>query len=203
MNRLFKLFIIFCLVASCKDDNVITIIDEPMDPIDTIDVPKIDCYIGKYEKPDIFFAHIDTTNGVAFGYKNCYKFRANSSAQFANKLKTDITISLQCYLNPFEYYDKELYVIGNVPFSIGRHPIKSNITPMFKLEDDYVLYEYSIDSNVTNNFITINAIDSTLKIIKGEFSVQYYFSEDFNQGRKRTEPDTIRLQQIKFWSKYQ
>lgn len=25
-----------------------------MDPIDTIDVPKIDCYIGKYEKPDIF-----------------------------------------------------------------------------------------------------------------------------------------------------
>ena len=46
-------------------------------------------------------------------------------------------------------------------------------------------------------------IDTSLKIIIGEISAQFYFFKDWDPGHKRTEPDTIRLQQIKFWSKYQ
>ena len=90
-----------------------------------------------------------------------------------------------------------------IPFLIGKHSISPNNSSMWKTEDDYILDVYKLDETINHNKVLISSIDTSLKIIIGEISAQFYFFKDWDPGHKRTEPDTIRLQQIKFWSKYQ
>ncbi|MFZ1297150.1 MAG: hypothetical protein WAT16_03835 [Saprospiraceae bacterium] len=191
------------ILSSCKKDPIDINID-PVDPIDTTtSQPKIVCYIGKYEKPDINFTKHDTTSGIAIGYKNCYNFRANVTATLKDTNNKIGDIDLFTYFNKNKNisYLRETYTFNNIPFIVGYYPLNIQKIPSFRNEDDYVWAAYQLDTS-KNNYLKITSIDNTSRIIKGQFSAQYYFEILYSPGEIRTEPDTVRLQQVNFWAKY-
>lgn len=191
------------ILSSCKKDPIDINID-PVDPIDTTtSQPKIDWYLGKYEKPDINFAKPDTTRGLAKGYKNCYNFIANVIATITDEKYKKIKIKFFTYFNENKYisYYKESYTFEVVPLNVGYYPLKKPTLPSYRLEDDYIWAAYQLDTSI-NNYLKITSVDTTTRILKGQISAQYYFEILYSPGEIRTEPDTVRLQQVNFWAKY-
>lgn len=191
------------ILSSCKKDPIDINID-PVDPIDTTtSQPKIDCYIGKYEKPDINFANSDTTYGLAKGYKNCYNFSANVYTELDTHTNNQVRFNFVSYYNKTNHisYLREGYTFQWLPLKIGNFPLKTQAYPSFRNEDDYIYAAYQLDTS-KNNYLKITSIDTTTRFLKGQFSAQYYFEILYSPGEIRTEPDTVRLQQVNFWAKY-
>ena len=118
-------------LISCKDYDKL-VIDEPnpVDPIDTSSDSKLDCFIGKYEKPDIFNCRLDTSNGIANGFKNCYLFRANVLTDYDSTLEKGVSLHLKTYLNGQINYLAERYSFQKVPLAVGLHNIKNQSIPL-------------------------------------------------------------------------
>lgn len=201
---LFMLIAGIILLKSCKDHDKL-VIDEPnpVDPIDTSSVSKLDCFIGKYEKPDIFFLNPDTTSGVASGYKNCYNFKANVDPETESNHPNFIIINFDTYYNESKYksYLRETYTFQKIPLKVGNYLLKTQTIPSFRNEDDYIWAAYLLDTS-KNNYCTLTSVDTSTRIIKGQISAQFYFHILYNPNDVRTEPDTVRLQEVNFWAKY-
>ncbi len=204
MNKLILVFTFSSILIACKDEAIVKIIDpiDPTDIVDTLNLPQVDCYKGKFQKPDIFFLRRDTSSGVARGYKNCYEFKANVFMHLDSARKL-VEVGFRCYINLTKNISivKEDYSYNRVPFDVGTHILKGP-NYLFKVDDDEIDAIYKMDTT-QNNFIKISSIDSVNRLIKGHVFSTYYVDQVFGDlNFMITEADTVRLEAVKFWAKY-